>query len=183
MSLLPKRRRWTEEGEKALQRYYNEGTPLAFIAQRLRRSAGAVRIRAVKLGLIVPGPARKRGRGSGIQTKVDGILFDSKIEAKHYKTLKLLEISGTVSSLRLQVKFPLFAWTLSSEIEQKVKVCDYIADFVYIEDGEEVVVDVKPARRRRKNGTLYADRATAVYKLKAKLFRANYGKDIQEVRL
>jgi hypothetical protein len=181
MTLLSKKRRWTAEDETVLKRLWLRHDQVR-AAGALRRSVGAVRARAVKLGLIQPQVGRRRGRGSGIKTEVDGITFASKIEAAHYKTLLLRLKAGEIRDLRLQVRFPLFACPHVQDTK-KVKVCDYIADFVYQENGEEVVEDTKPVRRRRKNGTLYADRATAVFKLKAKLFKANYAKDIQIVRL
>lgn len=197
MSLLPSKRRWTEEEEETLKRLYYEGR-FASAPNALRRSVSAVRARAVTLGLIAKTPekpvGRRRGRGSGIQTEIDGHVFDSRIEAKHYQQLKLREKAGEIRNLRMQVKYDLWAYGPGD----RTKVGVFIADFVYEEKQEdvdmdarsitewweEVTVDVKPARQRRKrDGRLMPDRATPVYKLKAKLFRANYGKPIKEVRL
>ena len=41
------------------------------------------------------------------KASVDGIVFDSIREARRYKDLKLLQASGKISDLRLQVAFEL----------------------------------------------------------------------------
>ena len=93
---------------------------------------------------------------------VDGIVFASKKEAKRYGELKLLELTGAIRDLRLQPKFPC--------VVNGVKVCDYIADFWYVdsETGHAVVEDAKGMK-------------TPVYKLKAKLVEAVHGFEITEV--
>lgn len=103
------------------------------------------------------------------KTEVDGITFASKKEAARYQELKLMEKAGQISSLVLQPKF---------EIQLNgIKVCTYIADFCYNDfqkhlSGKSatvaVVEDVKGVR-------------TAVYRLKKKLVKAQYGIEIQEV--
>jgi len=93
------------------------------------------------------------------KTVVDGITFDSKREAARYKQLRVMERAGHIHDLRLQVSLPLNV--------NDVKLGKYIADFVYTEDGCEIVEDVKGVR-------------TAVYRLKKKLVRALYGVEIRE---
>lgn len=88
-----------------------------------------------------------------------GIKFDSKREGERYLTLRGLQEEGKISDLRLQVKMPI-------EING-VKVCDYIPDFMYLLNGEQVVEDAKGVK-------------TAVYQLKKKLVRACYGITIKE---
>lgn len=73
---------------------------------------------------------------------VDGITFDSKKEAKRYNELKLLAQSGVITNLRLQVPFILY------EKSQYGGVRKYLADFVYIENGIEIVEDVKGCRTK-----------------------------------
>lgn len=91
------------------------------------------------------------------KTIVDGIKFDSKKEATRYQELKLLQSSGKIAELRLQVPFMLVPAT---DEERAVK---YIADFVYLDinAGQMIVEDVKGYR-------------TDVYKLKRKLFKYRY---------
>lgn len=103
------------------------------------------------------------------KTTVDGFTFDSKKEAKRYLELKQMEKDGLIHNLQLQVPFVLIP---SFEIEidgkkRKRRNIRYIADFVYYEDGNKVVEDVK-------------GRKTDVYKLKKKLFEYKYKVTIKE---
>ena len=74
--------------------------------------------------------------------EVDGIMFDSKKEAKRYQELLLLEKAGAIQSLQRQVKYTLLP---AQYIDGKCveRACTYTADFVYIEDGKKVVEDTK----------------------------------------
>ena len=84
-------------------------------------------------------------------TIVDGIRFASKAESRRYCELKNLERAGVISALTLQPKFPL-------EVKG-VKVCTYIGDFSYVENGKLVIEDVKGVK-------------TDAYKIKRKLLLA-----------
>ena len=95
-----------------------------------------------------------------IRTEVDGIMFASKKEAMRYKELKFLLQEQRISDLVLQPKFPI-------EVCGK-KICTYIADFIYNEDGKQVVEDVKGVK-------------TSVYRIKKKLTEAIYNITIKEV--
>lgn len=95
------------------------------------------------------------------KTKIDNITFHSKGEAMRYLELKLLQKSGRIQGLKLQVPFVLFE---KSEYGRKIK---YIADFVYIKDGIEVVEDFKGFR-------------TNEYKLKKRIFEEKYKINIFE---
>ena len=94
-----------------------------------------------------------------IKTTIDGITFDSKKEAKRYQELKLLEKAGEIQGLELQKKYVLIpsqyeSWERFGKYGQRLKdgirciekECAYIADFVYQENGETVVEDVKGRR-------------------------------------
>lgn len=95
-----------------------------------------------------------------IRTEVDGIMFASKKEAMRYKELKFLLQEQRISDLVLQPKFPI-------QVNGK-KICTYIADFIYNEDGIQVVEDVKGVK-------------TSVYRIKKKLTEAIYNITIKEV--
>ena len=68
------------------------------------------------------------------KVEVDGIVFDSKKEAKRYKELSLLEKAGAIRNLQRQVKYVLIP-SQYDVIDGKKKCvereCSYIADFVY----------------------------------------------------
>lgn len=99
------------------------------------------------------------------RTSVDGITFDSKREADRYLVLKSMEEDGTIEDLRRQVRYELVP---AFDVDGKhYRPVFYVADFVYMEDGKEVVEDVKGMR-------------TDTYRLKSKLFARRYGKSIRE---
>lgn len=99
------------------------------------------------------------------KTCVDGITFDSKREADRYLVLKGMEEEGAIEDLRRQVRYELIpAFDVDGRHYRPVF---YVADFVYREDGHEVIEDVKGMR-------------TDVYRLKSKLFARRYGKIIKE---
>lgn len=90
----------------------------------------------------------------------NGITYDSIKEAKRHQELLLLERAGAIKDLQRQVEFELIPTQREPDrvgvrggkikgktIEHAVK---YVADFVYIENGKQVVEDVKsPATRTR----------------------------------
>ena len=104
----------------------------------------------------------KHAKYNNKKTEVDGILFDSKKEAMRYKHLKAFETSGLIQDLQLQVPYILID---KSKHGRDVK---YIADFVYTEDGQTVVEDVKGVK-------------TDVYRLKKRMLAERYGIEIKEI--
>lgn len=99
------------------------------------------------------------------KTTACGITFDSRKEASRYLVLKDMEEDGIIEDLRRQVRYELIpAFDVDGRHYRAVY---YVADFVYREDGREVVEDVKGLR-------------TDVYKLKSKLFARRYGMSIKE---
>lgn len=102
---------------------------------------------------------RRRSKYGNVRTEVDGIKFHSKKEAARYLILKDEVANGSISDLRLQVPYKLM-------VDGKL-ICKYLADFVYIKDGIEIVEDVK-------------GRITPVYSLKKKMMKLILGVDILE---
>ena len=100
---------------------------------------------------------------------IDGITFDSAKEAQRWQELKLLERAGQIFELQRQVPFVLIPKQVrdGKVIERPVV---YKADFVYTENGEDVVEDVKsPATKTRE------------YIIKRKLLLWQFGIRIREV--
>lgn len=112
---------------------------------------------------------------------VDGIAFDSVREARRYKELKLMQQAGKISDLRLQVPFELVPaqYEHSGEVYTKgmrkgqpkrgkciEKAVIYKADFVYTENGRQIVEDAKGV-------------PTKDYIIKRKLFKQIYGKEYE----
>jgi hypothetical protein len=94
------------------------------------------------------------------QTILDGITFDSKMEAEYYRQLKLLQQGKVITDLELQPTFELLGSTTLSN-GKKIRGIKYKADFQYRENGRPIVVDVKGAK-------------TAEFKIKEKLFYHRY---------
>lgn len=112
----------------------------------------------------------------------DGQVFDSKKEYARYLTLRKMEQEGQIWNLRRQVRYVLLPsqhTEVPVQLKRKVgtkKVClfretAYVADFVYVQDDEEVVEDVKSVYTRKE----------PVYKLKKKLMYMIHNIMIREV--
>lgn len=98
------------------------------------------------------------------KTVVDGIKFDSRLEAEHYASLKLLERAGVIQNLTLQPRFLLQeGFKYQGHKERKI---EYVADFQYEQDGRIIVEDTKGFK-------------TDIYKLKRKLFLYKYGDKVE----
>ena len=86
-------------------------------------------------------------------------VFDSALEAKRYRQLVLLERAKAIKNLQLQVPFLLQeSFRKNGKTYRKI---EYIADFVYEENGKTVVEDTKGVK-------------TEVFKIKQKLFEYKY---------
>lgn len=123
------------------------------------------------------------------KTTIGGKEFDSKKEARRYQELQLLQRSGQIQNLQTQVKYVLIPTQREASFEvyksgpnkgrrKPGKVveheCSYVADFVYTQDGETVVEDVKG----------YRDPSSAAYAkfvIKRKLMLERYGIRVKEV--
>ena len=126
-----------------------------------------------------------RNKYQAIKTNVNGIDFDSRKEAKRYQELLLLQRAGVIQNLRTQVKYVLIPTQYETfkrygkkgqELKDGQnlieKECSYIADFVYKENGKEIVEDVKGY----KDGGAYN-----LFKIKRKLMLHVHGIRIREV--
>ena len=106
---------------------------------------------------------RSPSKFKNIRTRVDGILFDSKLEAKRWGELNLLVRAGRITELDRQTKFIL-------EINN-VRIGTYVADFTYMENGARVVEDTKSPPTAKKPD----------YIMKKRLMLALAGIEIVEV--
>lgn len=98
-----------------------------------------------------------RSKYHAVPTIVNGIRFASRREARRYGVLILAERVGQISDLRLHTQWPLQV--------NGVTVAYYVDDFSYYRDGAFVVEDAKGVQ-------------TPVFRLKRRMFRAEYGFDI-----
>lgn len=74
--------------------------------------------------------------------RMDFTLFDSQGEANTWARLEMMERFGQISGLQRQVRFPLMAHRKDG---LGVKVGEYVADYVFEENGEIVIADYKGA--------------------------------------
>lgn len=94
-------------------------------------------------------------------TAPDGQVFDSVKEFHRWGVLRLLERAGKIQNLQRQVKFELIPK------QDGERACTYVADFVYMENGKQVVEDCKGFK-------------TDAYKMKRKLMLWVHGIKIKE---
>ena len=106
------------------------------------------------------------------------LVFDSKKEHRRWRELRAMEDTGEISDLVRQCKYVLIPAAHEPDIigprggVKKGKLiereCSYIADFVYVKDGERIVEDTKGMR-------------TPDYIIKRKLMLKVYGIRIHEI--
>jgi hypothetical protein len=102
-------------------------------------------------------PKAKRSKYGATRVNVDGILFDSKREARRYERLKLLLAAGEIKRFHRQPIFDLEGGVI------------YRADFLVVHNDDRVVYeDAKGV-------------ATKEYRMKRRMVRARYGVEIVEV--
>jgi hypothetical protein len=106
-------------------------------------------------------PAKKPPKYRNKTTVVDGIQFDSRLEARHHAKLQLLLRAGQIDQIQRQVPYPL---TVNG-----VEICKYVADFVVTyPSGQVEIQDTKGFK-------------TQTYLLKKKLMLAVHGIQIIEI--
>ena len=98
------------------------------------------------------------------KTFIDGIKFDSKLEAERYAQLKMMECAGVIRDLELQPEYELIPSFKKDGKTWRKTV--YKADFRYIlaEDDSYIIEDVKGS----------TSVITDVFRLKQKLFEYKY---------
>jgi hypothetical protein len=109
-------------------------------------------------------PAAKPTKYHNRRVVIDGVWFDSQGEANYwFGTLKPMERAGEIFDLQRQVRIPLSV--------NGTAVCAMVVDYRWLDaGGAPHYADFKGAP------------ATADWKLKAKLFKAIIGSEIQIVR-
>ena len=111
------------------------------------------------LGFATVIPKKKSKYGNSRVYSIEHGHFDSKMEFKRFNTLLILEKAGKIQDLKRQVRYRLEHEGMFFGV--------YIADFVYQQDGETIVEDVKGHK-------------TQAYKTKKRLMKSIHGIDILE---
>lgn len=114
---------------------------------------------------------RKKQKFGNKKVVLEGATFDSRKEARRYRELKILERAGEIRELQTQYAFVLAESVRFSNEPRKKPALRYIADFVYIKDGCQVVEDVKSK----------ISRSLAEYRIKKHLMMSVHGIEILEV--
>lgn len=125
---------------------------------------------------------RRNGKYNAKKVRTEDGSFMSKKELKRWTELKLQEEVGLISDLRKQVKFVLIPAQREPDtigarggvhkgklLEREVS---YIADFVYIKNGQQIVEDTKGLRK----GNAYD-----LFVIKRKMMLYFHGIKVQEV--
>lgn len=114
---------------------------------------------------------------------INGVTYDSEKEYRRYRELLLLEKAGAITDLQRQVKFVLIpaqyeTFERYGKKGQRLKEgrrciergVDYYADFVYTDNGKQIVEDTKSDPTRTKD-----------YILKRKLMLYIHGIRVREI--
>lgn len=106
---------------------------------------------------IAAGPRKYRNH----PVREDETEFDSKLEARRFRELKLMEKAGVISQIQVHKHWDLHV--------NNIKIGYYEADFTYQEGGQTVIEDTK--------GFI-----TPIYRWKKKHVLAEYGIEIREIK-
>lgn len=123
------------------------------------------------LGVGQPSPSRKKSKYGNSSAIVDDLKFDSRKEARRYRELKILEQKGEIQDLQTQYAFVLAESVKFSNEPRRKPAVKYLADFVYIKDGQKIVEDVKSE----------ATKKLAVYRMKKHLMKSVHGIEVVEI--
>lgn len=135
---------------------------------------------ATGAGVNVRGPYQRRSKYAAVPVVVSGFRFASKAEARRYSELLLLGMAGEIRNLELQPRFPLLV--------DGTPVAFYVGDFRYDEfvSGGWLGLPSDPKRYRLGNWRDVVEDCkgvlTPVYRLKKRIFEAQYGIQIRETR-
>jgi len=106
---------------------------------------------------------RRANKYNARKVELDGYVFDSEMEARRYGQLKMLQLGKFIKNLMVH--------PVSSLTVNDIRICKYVADFVYtdVTTGKRIYEDVKGVRTRE-------------FIIKKKLMKAIHGIDVKEVR-
>lgn len=101
---------------------------------------------------------------------IGDLRFDSQAEGRRYQELQLLQAAGEISGLIVHPRFMLQEAFRCKQLNRNIQRIEYEGDFMYCENGRQVVEDVKGME-------------TEGWKIKRKLFLKRYPEiDLRIVR-
>lgn len=121
----------------------------------------------MSFGIFATKSAPKYGNKKSVAA--DGTQFDSRAEHRRWVHLCHLQAASLISDLRRQVAYELVKSVKFNGASRAKPAIRYVADFVYMEKGVEVIEDVK--------GVL-----TPEFKLKRHLMKALLGLEVRIVK-
>lgn len=105
---------------------------------------------------------RRFSKYNAKKVEVDGIKFDSKVEAEYYLHLKEMQEKKEIQGFERQVKMTLQDSFYLEGVKGKIRAITYVVDFKITEnDGSNTYIDVKGIE-------------TDVFKMKRKMFMNRY---------
>ena len=100
-----------------------------------------MRMKAGEFASLIGAQKKKRSKFRANCVTVDGITFDSGLEAARWSRLLQLQSAKCIGELRRQVVFIIAPSVVING--RKKPAMKYTADFVYMQNGKQVVEDVK----------------------------------------
>lgn len=118
---------------------------LRWSEEQLREHRARLRDRSIAADRKAPDPApeKKPSKYRNVKVEIDGQKFDSKSEAARFIELGRMQDAGLITDLRRQVSFELAPSVKIAGAARASPPLRYLADFVYLKDGNEVIEDVK----------------------------------------
>lgn len=105
---------------------------------------------------------RRFSKYNAKKVEVDGIKFDSKVEAEYYLHLKEMQEKKEIQGFERQIRITLQEGFYLEGIKGKIRAITYVVDFVVTnQDGSITYIDVKGIE-------------TDVFQLKRKMFMHKY---------
>jgi len=141
---------------EAIEAYASGDISLSDLAEYLDQDLDTTRAIVVR----ITGKEVKRAKFGNVIVKEDGYSFDSKAEYRRYCELTLLQREGLISDLKVHPIYVLQE-SFKNKAGKAHRAITHELDFSYIEDGKQVVEDVKGA-------------VTSLWKNKYKLFAQRY---------
>lgn len=112
---------------------------------------------------------KRRSKYGNRKTEVDGIVFDSKREAVRWRELQLLVRARKISCLSRQHVYELAPSVRIVGEKRARPALRYVADFRYLENGKEIIEDVKGFE-------------TPVWRVKVHVLKALHNIDVRVIR-
>lgn len=136
------------------------------VGQKVRQTAAKQRLAELEQQSDSAQPKESKYHAKPTEIQLDSgetVRFDSRKEAKRWEELQIMQQMGKIYDLRRQVKYELIPPQKAEGYSERGVY--YIADFVYKQNGREVVEDTKSPITRK----------NPVFVIKRKLMLWRYG--------